>query len=198
MIDFGVAKATHQRLTEKTVFTQLGLLIGTPEYMSPEQAEMGGLDVDTRATSIRSASCFTSCWSARSRLTRSGCASRLRRNPAHHPRRRTGESKHAPQRLGNTASEVSRGAGATDVVTFLTRAQSGHLDWVALKATEKYLTWCSATVWELALDVSLQFPCYAVLARPASAPIALAVLLEDILCRHGCWRVLSLKHWPSV
>ncbi|MHC4609459.1 MAG: serine/threonine protein kinase [Planctomycetota bacterium] len=48
IIDFGVAKATEQRLTEQTVYTQLGVLIGTPEYMSPEQAEMTGLEVDTR------------------------------------------------------------------------------------------------------------------------------------------------------
>ena len=49
IIDFGVAKATAQRLTENTVFTELGQLIGTPEYMSPEQAEMSQQDVDTRA-----------------------------------------------------------------------------------------------------------------------------------------------------
>lgn len=49
VIDFGVAKALNQRLTEKTVFTERGQLIGTPEYMSPEQAEMSGLDIDTRA-----------------------------------------------------------------------------------------------------------------------------------------------------
>ena len=49
IIDFGVAKATATRLTERTVFTEQGRLIGTPEYMSPEQAEMTGLDVDTRA-----------------------------------------------------------------------------------------------------------------------------------------------------
>jgi non-specific serine/threonine protein kinase/serine/threonine-protein kinase len=48
IIDFGVAKATQHRLTEKTMFTQLGVLVGTPAYMSPEQAEMTGLDVDTR------------------------------------------------------------------------------------------------------------------------------------------------------
>jgi serine/threonine protein kinase len=48
IIDFGVAKATSQRLTERTVFTELGHLIGTPEYMSPEQAEMTNLDIDTR------------------------------------------------------------------------------------------------------------------------------------------------------
>ncbi len=48
VIDFGVAKALNQRLTERTLFTERGQLIGTPEYMSPEQAEMGGLDIDTR------------------------------------------------------------------------------------------------------------------------------------------------------
>ncbi|MGK0184911.1 MAG: WD40 repeat protein/serine/threonine protein kinase [Verrucomicrobiales bacterium] len=48
VIDFGIAKATQQRLTEKTLFTQYQQFIGTPAYMSPEQAEMSGLDVDTR------------------------------------------------------------------------------------------------------------------------------------------------------
>ena len=40
IIDFGVAKATQQRLTERTLFTEMGVMIGTPEYMSPEQSEM--------------------------------------------------------------------------------------------------------------------------------------------------------------
>ena len=48
IIDFGIAKAIEHRLTERTLFTEQGQLIGTPEYMSPEQAEMSGLDVDTR------------------------------------------------------------------------------------------------------------------------------------------------------
>ncbi len=49
VIDFGIAKATQARLTEKTLFTEFRQMIGTPEYMSPEQAEMSGLDIDTRS-----------------------------------------------------------------------------------------------------------------------------------------------------
>ena len=49
VIDFGVAKATGQHLTDKTVYTQVAQLIGTPLYMSPEQAGLSGLDVDTRS-----------------------------------------------------------------------------------------------------------------------------------------------------
>jgi serine/threonine protein kinase len=48
IIDFGVAKGTTQTLTDRTLYTELGSLVGTPEYMSPEQAEMSGLNVDTR------------------------------------------------------------------------------------------------------------------------------------------------------
>ncbi len=49
VIDFGVAKATEGRLTDLTVYTELYQFIGTPAYMSPEQAEMSGLDIDTRS-----------------------------------------------------------------------------------------------------------------------------------------------------
>ena len=48
VIDFGIAKATNQQLTEKTLFTRYAHIIGTPAYMSPEQAELSDLDVDTR------------------------------------------------------------------------------------------------------------------------------------------------------
>ncbi|HEY7089322.1 MAG TPA: serine/threonine-protein kinase [Tepidisphaeraceae bacterium] len=49
VIDFGIAKATQSRLTEKTLFTEFRQMIGTPEYMSPEQAETSAIDVDTRS-----------------------------------------------------------------------------------------------------------------------------------------------------
>jgi serine/threonine protein kinase len=70
VIDFGVAKATGQRLTDATLFTGFGAVIGTPEYMSPEQAETNNQDIEPRPTtrtstraaiSTRSASCSTSC-----------------------------------------------------------------------------------------------------------------------------------------
>ena len=49
VIDFGVAKAISEPLTDKTLYTRFAQMIGTPLYMSPEQAEMSGLDVDTRS-----------------------------------------------------------------------------------------------------------------------------------------------------
>ena len=49
VIDFGVAKATSQKLTERTMFTEVGQIVGTLEYMAPEQAELNNLDIDTRA-----------------------------------------------------------------------------------------------------------------------------------------------------
>src|SRR6187455_2725864 len=49
VIDFGVAKATEQKLTERTLFTQYGTMLGTLQYMSPEQAEMSALGIDTRS-----------------------------------------------------------------------------------------------------------------------------------------------------
>ena len=61
VIDFGVAKATGQKLTERTMFTEFGQIVGTLEYMSPEQAELNQLDIDTRSDIYRWACCCTSC-----------------------------------------------------------------------------------------------------------------------------------------
>jgi serine/threonine protein kinase len=61
VIDFGVAKATGDRLTELTTRTGFGSVVGTPEYMSPEQSRLNPLDVDTRSDVYSLGSCSTSC-----------------------------------------------------------------------------------------------------------------------------------------
>ena len=70
VIDFGIAKATEGRLTDLTVYTELHQFIGTPAYMSPEQAEMSGLDIDTRSDIYSLGCCSTNCWSAARRSMR--------------------------------------------------------------------------------------------------------------------------------
>ena len=57
VIDFGIAKATQGDLTDKTIYTQFQQFIGTPAYMSPEQAEMSALDVDTRSDTSTALAC---------------------------------------------------------------------------------------------------------------------------------------------
>ncbi len=59
VIDFGVAKAMGQQLTEKTLFTNFTQMIGTPLYMSPEQAEQSGVDIDTRSDIYSLGCCST-------------------------------------------------------------------------------------------------------------------------------------------
>ena len=61
VIDFGVAKALGQRLTDKTLFTAFRQMVGTPMYMSPEQAQLSGLDVDTRSDVYSLGVLLTSC-----------------------------------------------------------------------------------------------------------------------------------------
>src|SRR5262249_45072970 len=76
VIDFGVAKATGLKLTERTLCTQSGQLIGTPLYMSPEQAALGGLDVDTRSDIYSLGVLLYELLTGRRRPTRSGCGRR--------------------------------------------------------------------------------------------------------------------------
>ena len=111
IIDFGVAKATTQHLTERTLFTELGVLVGTPEYMSPEQAEMGGLDIDTRtdvyALGVLLYELLTGALPFdRKELRQAG----LRRDPADHPREGAAAAEHA----GHPASAPASTEAATN------------------------------------------------------------------------------------
>ena len=167
VIDFGVAKATNQRLTEKTIFTQFGLLVGTPEYMSPEQAEMTGLDVDT-TTDIYAmgvllyellvgALPFDSA-----RLRQAGYAEIQRIIREEEPAKPSTRLSS----LGATGRDVAR-RRHTDPAS-LARELRGDLDWITLKALEKDRTRRYASASEFAADLRRHLADEPVVARPAS------------------------------
>ena len=98
VIDFGVAKATSQPLTEKTMFTEFGQIVGTLEYMSPEQAKLNQLDIDTRSDiyslGVLLYELLTGIDAVRPKAAARG---RLRRNAADHPRGGAAQAQHAAQ-----------------------------------------------------------------------------------------------------
>ena len=136
IIDFGVAKAISQRLTERTLFTELGQWIGTPEYMSPEQAELTGLDVDTR-TDVYSLGVVLYELLAGSQPFG---ANELRTAGFDEMRRRIREDDPPkPSTRVSSLGDVSKTTAErrrTDLHG-LARTLRGDLDWIVMKALEK-------------------------------------------------------------
>ena len=109
IIDFGVAKATTQRLTEKTMFTELGQLIGTPEYMSPEQAAADRRRHRHAHRRLLAGRGAVRAAGRRAAVRVEGTAQgRLRRDPAHHPRAGPAAAEHAVQRPGRPRHDGGR------------------------------------------------------------------------------------------
>jgi len=152
IIDFGVAKATNRRLTERTLFTEFRQVIGTPEYMSPEQAEMSGLDVDTRSdiyslgvllyqlltgtTPVDSRTLRTAGYQEMTRI--------IREDEAPAPSTRI-------SKLGAQGEAIAQRRGSD--AGSLARLFRGELDWIVLKALEKDRTRRYETAAAFAEDV---------------------------------------------
>jgi len=153
VIDFGIAKALDQTTAEKTLFTETGQLVGTPEYMSPEQAEGNGLDVDTRSDVYSLGVVLYELLSGAlpfdPRTLRSAGYEEIRRviRQAEPPRPSTRLSE-----LGDQAHEIAQCRRMP--LDLLTRQLHGELDWIPLMALRKDRARRYATPAELAQDIA--------------------------------------------
>ncbi len=168
IIDFGVAKATAQKLTEKTLFTELGILIGTPEYMSPEQADLTGEDVDTRtdvySLGVMLYELLSGVLPFDPRELRQAGIEGIRRKI------REEEPKRPSTRistLGEASTESAKRRGVT--LPTLQRQLRGDLDWIVMKALEKDRVRRYGSPSEIAADIGRYLAEEPVLASPPSA-----------------------------
>jgi serine/threonine protein kinase/tetratricopeptide (TPR) repeat protein len=167
VIDFGVAKATDRRLTEQTLFTAFGELIGTPAYMSPEQAEMSGLDIDTRSDIYSLGVLLYELLTGTTPLD----ATRLRAAGYVQMQRliREEEPPRPSTRLSalGPAARALAGQRGTDAKQ-LARLLTGDLDWIVMKALEKDRNRRYETPAGFAEDVERYLRREPILARPPS------------------------------
>jgi non-specific serine/threonine protein kinase/serine/threonine-protein kinase len=168
IIDFGIAKAVEHRLAERTIFTEQGQLIGTPEYMSPEQAEMSGLDVDTRSDiyslGVMLYELLTGILPFDADDLRSGGIDKIQRiiretDPQKASSRLSG--------LGDTGTSIAEHR-KTDLVS-LRKELKGDLDWIIMKAMEKDRTRRYESANGLTMDIQRYLNNEPIWARPPSA-----------------------------
>ena len=168
VIDFGVAKATGQRLTDKTLFTSFGALVGTPEYMSPEQAEVNNQDIDTRSDIYSLGVLLYELLTGSTPLTRKRLREvailevlrAIREEEPPRPSTRLSESKDSlPSISAQRQSEPAK----------LTKLVRGELDWIVMKALEKDRNRRYETANGFAVDVERYLADEPVLACPPSA-----------------------------
>jgi serine/threonine protein kinase len=167
VIDFGIAKATNQRLTEITMFTDFGQIIGTLEYMSPEQAELGGLDVDTRtdvyALGVLLYELLTSSTPIRRERLRNIALDKALRTI------RDEEPVKPSSRLSDSGKELTEICAHRQIepkrLCLLVR---GDLDWIVMKALDKDRTRRYETANGFAADVHRYLEDEPVLATPPS------------------------------
>jgi serine/threonine protein kinase/predicted negative regulator of RcsB-dependent stress response len=165
VIDFGVAKATQHRLTERTIFTEQGQLVGTPGYMSPEQASLTALDVDTRtdiyALGVLLYELLAGARPFDDRVLREAGLAEIQRiiREVDPPKPSTRFSS-----LGADSTLVAHNR-RTEPRT-LARELRGDLDWIVMKCLEKDRTRRYATANGLALEIRRHLNDEPVLAGP--------------------------------
>jgi serine/threonine protein kinase/tetratricopeptide (TPR) repeat protein len=153
IIDFGIAKATEGRLTEATIYTQLHHFIGTPAYMSPEQAGMSGLDIDTRSDIYSLGVLLYELLAGRTpfdarELAASGLDAMRKTICEREPVR---PSTRLAALQGEELTTTARGR-SSDAPKLL-RQIKGDLDWIVMKCLEKDRTRRYETVNGLAMDL---------------------------------------------
>src|SRR3954453_19455765 len=154
VIDFGVAKAISQRLTDRTMFTETGQLIGTPEYMSPEQAERGMLDIDTRSDvyslGVLLYELIAGVQPISSELLRSAGYEQVQRII-----RETDTPRPSTRLSALGAADAARGAQRRRVaLPTLLRDLRSELEWIPLKAMRKDREQRYGSAAELADDIA--------------------------------------------
>ena len=166
VIDFGIAKATASKLTEKTLFTEHRALIGTPEYMSPEQAE-GNLDIDTRtdvySLGVLLYELLTGTTPFTGKELRSAAYGELQRII-----REVEPPKPSTRLSSNTDTIASVAAKRHTEPKRLGTLIRGELDWIVMKALEKDRQRRYETANGLAMDIRRYLSGEAVAAAPPS------------------------------
>ncbi len=172
IIDFGVAKALNQRLSERTIFTEQGQLIGTPEYMSPEQAEMSGQDIDTRADiyslGVLLYELLTGALPFDSKTLRRAAFGEIQRiiREVEPPKPST---KLASLLTTATAAGIELAARRHSEPRNLLRCLRGDLDWIVMRCLEKDRIRRYETANSLAMEIRHYLSHEPVLAGPPSA-----------------------------
>jgi serine/threonine protein kinase len=167
VIDFGVAKAIEQRLTERTLFTQFGALVGTLEYVSPEQAEMNAFGVDTRSDVYSLGVSLYELLTGTTPLERS----RLRDAAYTEVLRLIKEEEPQRPSIRLSTSETLASIAATRKMepAKLTKLMRGELDWIVMKCLEKDRARRYETANGLARDIERYLHDEVVEAQPPSA-----------------------------